>query len=355
MANPEHLAALKQGSSAWNRWRTENPNVLPDLGGSHLGEARLSGANLAGADFRLAYFGRADLSGADLTGAELSEASIRHGYFAHTILHSARLVGTDLRQADFQGARLIAADLTGAYLERANLSGADLEGANLTGSDLRLAVAVDANFRNSTLTACQIYGVSAWNVNLEGADQRDLVITPPGETAVTTDNLAVAQFLYLLLNNRAIRDVIETVGTKAILILGRFDAQRKPVLDAIRNEVRRAGLIPILFDFAGPRNRDITETVATLAHLARAVIADLSGARSIPQELSAIVPNLPSVPIQPILAASDSVYGMFEHFHRYSWVRPVFCYQGEQELLIWLRDKLLELGDARRSGRNAQD
>ena len=69
------------------------------------------------------------------------------------------------------------------------------------------------------------------------------------------------QFLYLLLNNRAVRDVIETVGKKAVLILGRFTEQRKSVLEAIRQELRRAGLIPILFDFEGPRNRDITETV----------------------------------------------------------------------------------------------
>ena len=114
------------------------------------------------------------------------------------------------------------------------------------------------------------------------------------------------QFLYLLLNNRAIRDVIETVGKKAILILGRFDEQRKPILETIRSELRRAGLVPILFDFEGPRNRDITETVSTLAHLARAVIADLSEARSVPQELMTIIPNLPSVPLQPIIVHHKS-------------------------------------------------
>jgi uncharacterized protein YjbI with pentapeptide repeats len=49
MANPEHLAKLKEGVEAWNQWRVENPNVQPDLI-----EADLRGANLTGADFNKA-------------------------------------------------------------------------------------------------------------------------------------------------------------------------------------------------------------------------------------------------------------------------------------------------------------
>ncbi|MGA2411123.1 MAG: hypothetical protein ABSG46_12140 [Candidatus Binataceae bacterium] len=29
MANPEHLAKLKEGVEAWNQWREENPEILP--------------------------------------------------------------------------------------------------------------------------------------------------------------------------------------------------------------------------------------------------------------------------------------------------------------------------------------
>ena len=343
MSNPEHLEILKLGSSVWNRWRTENPHIVPDLSRAHLGEGRLSGANLTGADLRLAYFGRADLSGSNLSGADLSETSLRRAYFAKAILENTRLIGADLRRVDFYGARLVGANLSRAYLEGANLTGADLEDATLASSDLRLAVAVDANFRRADLTGCQVYGISAWNVILDGAQQRDLIITPPQENVVTTDSLHVAQFLYLLLNNRTIRDVIETVGKKAVLILGRFDDQRKPVLEAIRNELRRAGLVPILFDFEGPSNRDITETVSTLAHLARAVIADLTEARSLPQELTTIIPNLPSVPLQPIIASSAVEYGMFEHFRKYPWVRETFCYTDWNDLLDWLRANLNQI------------
>ena len=33
MANPEHLAILKQGVEEWNKWRREYPGVEPDLSG----------------------------------------------------------------------------------------------------------------------------------------------------------------------------------------------------------------------------------------------------------------------------------------------------------------------------------
>jgi hypothetical protein len=37
-----------------------------------------------------------------------------------------------------------------------------------------------------------------------------LVITGPGEPEITVDNIEVAQFIYLMLNNEKVRDVIDT-------------------------------------------------------------------------------------------------------------------------------------------------
>ncbi len=340
MGNPEHLAVLKFGSTDWNEWRAKNPSVMPDLSRAHFREGRFSRANLAGADLNLAYFGRADLTGADLSGANLSEASLRGANFAKANLTNATLIGTDLTRADFSGARLVSANISQAFLQRANFEGANLEGATLSGSDLRLATAVDTNFRGADLTGCMVYGIAAWNTDLMGARQQDLVITRSDEHTVTTDSLHVAQFVYLLLNNGSIRDVIETVGKKAILILGRFSEERKFILNILRNSLRSTGLVPILFDFAGPSNRDITETISTLAHLAKAVIVDVTDARGVPQELMAIVPALPSVPILPIIARPGPAYAMFEHFKRFPWVHEMFMYVGEDDLLRWLRATL---------------
>ena len=145
---------------------------------------------------------------------------------------------------------------------------------------------------------------------LERAKQQSLVITGGSEPEITVDNIEVAQFVYLLLHNEKIRDVIDAVSSKAVLILGRFTDERKAVLDALREELRKRDYLPILFDFAVPATRDITETVSLLARMARFIIADLTDPSSIPKELEAIVPGV-AVPVQPLLEGSSRPYAMF--------------------------------------------
>jgi hypothetical protein len=161
------------------------------------------------------------------------------------------------------------------------------------------------------------------------------------EPTITVDNLEVAQFIYLLLHNEKIRQVIDTITSKAVLILGRFTPERKAVLDAIREELRRRNYLPILFDFEAPASRDLTETISTLAHMARFVIADITDAKSIPQELERIVPGLPSVPVQPLLHISAGEYGMFEHFTRYPWVLKTYRYGSLEEVVASLAEKVI--------------
>ena len=54
-----------------------------------------------------------------------------------------------------------------------------------------------------------------------------------------------------------------------------------------------------------------------------------------------IVPSLPSVPIQPLLHVSDREYGMFEHLKRYPWVLEAYIYDGTEELLVSLPEKVI--------------
>src|SRR6266487_1722991 len=251
MANQEHLAILKQGVKVWNKWREEHSDIQPDLSDANLYQANLYQANLYQANLSKANLHEANFYQANLHEANLSEASL--GY---------------------------------AHLTYANLSKADLSKA-----DLRRSSLVDTNLSYATLTNCSVYGISVWNVQTEGAIQDDLVITRRDEPIITVDNLDLAQFIYLLLNNKKIRDVIDTITSKVVLILGRFTEERKVILDALRDELRKHDYSPVLFDFEKPTSRSITETVRTLAHLARFIIADITDAKSIPQQLILIVPN----------------------------------------------------------------
>ncbi|MBA2396689.1 MAG: hypothetical protein H0V70_28525 [Ktedonobacteraceae bacterium] len=110
--------------------------------------------------------------------------------------------------------------------------------------------------------------------------------------------------------------MIDTITAKVVLILGHFD-KRKPVLDALRDELRNYNFIPVVFDFNPSAKRDLTETISLLANMSHFVIADLTDAKSIPQELHTIVPHLPSVIVQPILHIDDREYAMFEHYEKY--------------------------------------
>jgi hypothetical protein len=166
--------------------------------------------------------------------------------------------------------------------------------------------------------------VSVWGIKVnERTEQQNLIITDTGEPVITVDDLKVAQFIHLLLNNQEIRDVIDTITSKAVLILGRFSEERKRVLDALREELRKHDYLPILFNFDVPENRDITETVSLLARMARFIIADLTDPSSIPKELEAIVPSL-AVPVQPLLEGLARPYAMFKDYWKYEWVLPPY-------------------------------
>jgi hypothetical protein len=200
---------------------------------------------------------------------------------------------------------------------------------------------VRTDLTGADVTGCRIYGVSAWGLELERAKQQNLVITPTDEPEITVDNIEVAQFIYLMLHNKKIRDVIDTITSKVVLILGRFTAERKAVLDALRQELRKRDYVPILFDFDPSATRDITETITLLARMARFIIADLTDPSSIPKELEAIVPEL-AVPVQPLLLEGESgPYAMFKDYWKYDWVLPIYRYEGIDPLLATLAEKVI--------------
>jgi hypothetical protein len=174
---------------------------------------------------------------------------------------------------------------------------------------------------------------------LEGAKQQNLIITGEREPEITIDDIEVAQFIDLMLNNQKLRNVIDTITSKTVLILGRF-TERKVVLDALREELRKRNYIPILFDFAVPATRDITETVSLLARMARFIIVDLTDPSSIPKELEAIVPSL-AVPVQPLLEGASRPYAMFKDYWKYDWVLPIYWYEGLEQLLATLAEKVI--------------
>ena len=282
----------------WNRWRATNPRVRPTLRGTHLLSAMLQ---------------RADLHDADLQGAFLREA---------------HLYGADLSGADLRGAILV-----GANLCKANLTGADLSGAILASCSMNEGTIVqDARFKG-----CNVYGIAAWGLIRDPQDQSNLVITLEGEPQIVVDNLAVAQFIHMLTNNSTLRGVIDTLTSKIVLILGRFTPGRKPILDKLKAHIyKTSGLVPVIFDFKKPTQTTV-ETVTLLARMARFIIADMTDAKSVLQELQAIVPTSPSITVQPIILKSQREPPMIDFFKPYPWFRATIKYRRIDDLIQRLR------------------
>ncbi len=330
MVTAEHLELLRQGVRVWNQSRISR---RAELHRADLGGADLRGLDLTGVDLAETYLDEANLSGAKLGKADLSDAYLKR----------ANLCGAGLNEANLRGADLSGAKLCRANLREANLRYSILRGANLSKASLHGAILAEADLRDADLSGSYVFGISAWNVKFsEGTKQQDLVITPSDEPEVEVDNIEVAQFVYLLLHNEKIRDVIDTITSKVVLILGRFSPERKMVLDVLRDELRKRNYAPVVFDFKKPRSQTTSNTITLLARMARFVIADISDAKSVLQELQAIVPDSPMLPVQPIIVSAQEEPGMFDSFEVYPWFLKVHRYDDQAQLLAHLDDRVID-------------
>ncbi len=355
----EKLAKLlKHSVEEWNSWRQEHTDIRPNLSKVNLQDSDLSGANLS----------NTRLDSANLSGTNLIGANLEHAYLLRANLHRAKLSDTNLSKATLIEASLIEADaslgcinlsdsilrdakLLWANLPKAKLHCADLGQANLfqtnlseadlSQADLSGAVLVQTDLEKADLTGCRIYGIAAWDVYLDGATQNELIITLQNQPDITVEDMEVAQFIHLLVTNPKIKNVIDTVTSKLVLILGRFTQERKTVLDAIREILKHHNLVPVIFDFDRPDHRDLNETVRTLAHMAYFVVADITDPASIPQELTLIIPHLPSVPVQTIITEAQSEYSLYESWKRYPWVLPIFRYTDIHHLMASIETNII--------------
>ena len=240
----------------------------------------------------------------------------------------------DLTRIDLSNRDLTGIDFRGVGLFKANFSNSILCNANF-----RQANTIKANFSGANLTGAFVYGISAWDIITDAkTKQHDLVITDPYEQIITVDNLQLAQFLHLLINNKNIRDIIQAVSNKAVLILGRFAEGHIEILRELKGTLRSKNYLPILFDFEKPLNRDLTETVITLVSLSKLIICDLTNPACIPQELYATIPHFKSIPFQPIIKNGENIYAMFESLQAYPWVKPVIKYDSVDDLLNKITD-----------------
>lgn len=359
MANEEQLKLLKTSVRDWNAWIEKTSSELnrgpsnewheiekieidlreADLSGTDLNGVYLEGADLMGANLSKAKLQNAFMPKSRLVGVNLSEADARGAILGLCSLNVANLQGTNLNKADLRGSDLHFSSLKGATLQEADLSEtifskADLSNADLRGADLSQSVLVGAKLENAQLAGCRVYGSAVWDIQGTPASQNDLIISQKG--MVTTDDLEVAQFIYLMYDNKKIRNVINSITAKGVLILGRFSPpERKEVLDGLRDKLRELNLLPIVFDFDRPTDKDYTETVQTLAGMSLFVIVDVTNPKSTPLEMEATVKQF-KIPFIPIIDVSvdQHPYAMIVDLQKnFHWVLQTVGYRSKEQLL----------------------
>ena len=132
-----------------------------------------------------------------------------------------------------------------------------------------------------------------------------------------------------------------------MLILGRFSEDQKPVLDALRNELRKHDYLPMMFDFDPTTNQTISETVKTLAGMSRFVIADITDARSVPQELQIIDMHCRTVAVRLIKKRGEPEYGMLDFRNSPWFVKGRYEYENAEELITSIKENIIGPAEAK--------
>jgi hypothetical protein len=153
MANPEHVAKLKEGWEAWNEWRitsSERPDLSyvqlreDSLDSYNLHSANFSNAVLHGVSFRHALCGdcsfeRATLSEASFYISQLSRCNFKDAKIAFTVFH-----GCLLDESDFTGATIVQNVFARGSMQ-------SVRGLDATYSSLNNSIGIDTFFQSGGL------------------------------------------------------------------------------------------------------------------------------------------------------------------------------------------------------------
>lgn len=151
MARQEHLRILERGAEVWNQWRRQHPRIKPRLKRARLIATNLAQANLSNAELWGATIVNTDLRGANLRGANLSKASFWMSRLDEADLTGAAMNHTKVLQSTFVSANLGGTKFRDANLEYVSLNNADLTGVDLQNADIRAVDFTDANLSNATI------------------------------------------------------------------------------------------------------------------------------------------------------------------------------------------------------------
>jgi uncharacterized protein YjbI with pentapeptide repeats len=334
MTEDDPSQILMQGTTVWNAWRNRHPGSAVFRAPHWYDCPARSGRQLKGAN-------RLDFSGMDLSGASIYKA------FAEGLnLRESLFVGSRFEEGDFSRADFRGAIFRNTKFNKTILTGANFDGATFVNCNLNRVNLVEASFGVKEITETVVYGIAAWDLRTSAEmKQSKLVIEKTYELysdlirqetiPMMVDDIELAQFIYYLSNHKKMRNILNILNEKAVLLLGRFKDGGLGRLYSIREWLRGKGYMAMIFDFARPDSLSLTETVATMAGLSKFAIADLSGI-----SVAAELPDILSQIKKPVLAFGHP-YSLFPDLADQAWVRWVEV--DDSNLLAGLEANLSEM------------
>ncbi len=337
MTKEDLLIELKKGSESWNKLIYSNWGLRPDFSGVKFSNIDLSNFHLSYINFENAVFENVDLVNTGFMYCNLNKVKFLDCKGRQTLFSQADINNALFHKCTF-GSTIAAftkfhsTEIVDSQFFYSNFIQAEFNFATIRNSTLDFSTFAKTDLSDSKIIECNIYGINAWGI-IGTPYQKDLLINDGKGVSISIDNLKIAQFLYLMIENQELRNIIDTISSKVVLILGRFYSERKIVLDAIKAKLKSKGFVPVIFDFENASSRDLTETIKILGALSKFIVADITDAKSIPQELSHIIPFHPSIPVIPIIQKDQREYAMMEHFYKYPWVLELYEYETKEEII----------------------
>lgn len=334
MTRDDPSRILMQGAERWNAWREQHPGPVDFTRPNWYDCPGPGGVQIKGEN-------RVNFSGMNLSGLSVYNA------FAEGLhLRNATFEGTRFEEGDFSRADFSGSTFRSTMFNKTILTGATFDGATFVNCNLNRVNLVGASFRVKEITETVVYGIAAWDLQTSAdMKQSKLVIertyefysdlVQQGKVPMTVDDIELAQFVYYLSNHKKMRDTLNILNDRGVLLLGRFKEGGLERLYAMREWLQRKGYMAMIFDFARPDNLSLTETVVTMAGLSKFVVVDLSGS-SVPAELQAILGQIK----KPVLACGDP-YALFPDLADQTSL--VVVEGDDSNLLSDLEDSLPEL------------
>jgi len=224
----------------------------------------------------------------NFSGLQLEGVTIYHANAEALTLSNATFKDVIFEEGDFSRANFSNCHFINTRFNKTILTDADFQDAIFENCNLNRVNLTNANFCVKAIEETVVYGISAWDLHTcPDSIQSKLVIEKTygfysdiiaeGRIPMMVDDIELAQFIYYLTNHKKLRETINVMNSRSVLLLGRFKNGGLERLYEIREWLLARNYLPMIFDFERPASMDLVEVIVTMGGLCKFVIADLSG------------------------------------------------------------------------------